>query len=561
MSRKVINKTAYVLYAYSGTAVFSATANTIKFIIQPGQTITWTDTSNNSFYIGAPYTFPDDGHLYSLVGTTKTVLNMGPEIRLQDEEADTYTIQTISNQAYSTSGTTDVVYYDNPDCKDTSGTGGGTTTKTKTIEYTLDSHTTATPASFTEGDSVTITLTAADGYCIKTAKGTRYNYDTDKDESISFTISADKKTATATVNDTSDYGVYEVTGDSEAAPTPIKTKTIEYTLDSHTTATPESFKEGDTVTITLTAANGYYISAATGTRFNGNTEKDETIDFTIATDKKTATATVTDTTDYYIYEVTGESDAATTPTTLDGIVSIYLPTNEEMGKIGQQRYYIDTSTSTRVVIDLGAYIVNYIKLFIDISATGKTNCIMGYFNTGIEVNYTTDNILIIDCGQITIEGINQNALDFSDVDCKIFLPFIGFTTIDIDNVMNKTVKLLYKVNILNGDTVALIYADSILIDDENGNMGYTVPYIMNDNILNSLDYSFSGQYMLDKTPYILLSYREKLEDTPLYNGHTWEKISDLTGLTKFNDVVITGIDCTIEELTEIENLLKTGVIL
>lgn len=559
MSRKVINKTAYVLYAYSGTAVFSSTSNTIKFIIQPGQTITWTDTSNSTFYIGAPYTFPDDGHLYTQIGTNKTVLNMGPEIRLQDEEADTYTIQTISNQSYSTSGTTDVVFYDNADGKDTSG--GGTNPKTKTIDYTLDSHTTATPASFTEGDSVTITLTAADGYCIKIAEGTRYNYDADKDESISFTISADKKTATATVVDTSDYGVYEVTGKSEAAPTPSKTKTIEYTLDSHTTATPESFKEGDTVTITLTADDGYYISAATGTRFNGDTEKDETIDFTIATDKKTATATVTDTTDYYSYEVTGESDAATTPTTLDGIVSIYLPTNEEMGKIGQQRYYIDTSESTRVVIDLGAYIVNYIKLFIDISATGKTNCIMGYFNTGIEVNYTTDNILTIDCGQITIEGINQNALDFSDVDCKIFLPFIGFTTIDIDNVMNKTVKLLYKVNILNGDTVALIYADSILIDDENGNMGYTVPYIMNDNILNSLEYSFSGQYMLDKTPYILLSYREKLEDTPLYNGHTWEKISDLTGLTKFNDVVITGIDCTIEELTEIENLLKTGVIL
>lgn len=443
----------------------------------------------------------------------------------------------------------------------------GITFKVDGTYYKASSHIRLFPLAITNGGTTVLTLTAADGYNIAKAEGSFYNWDTSKNETFSFTISSDKKTATATVTDDSEnYDDYTVTATSEAAtsepatPT-VKTKTITYTLDEHTTGTPASFTEGETITITLTAADGYHISAATGTRFNGDTEKDETIDFTIATDKKTATATVTDTTDYYSYNVTGESDAATTPTTLDGIVSIYLPTNEEMGKIGQQRYYIDTSASTRVVIDLGAYIVNYIKLFIDIPATGKTNCIMGYFNTGIEVNYTTDNILTIDCGQITIEGINQNALDFSDVDCKIFLPFIGFTTIDIDNVMNKTVKLLYKVNILNGDTVALIYADSILIDDENGNMGYTVPYIMNDNILNSLDYSFSGQYMLDKTPYILLSYREKLEDTPLYNGNTWEKIGDLTGLTKFNDVVITGIDCTIEELTEIENLLKTGVIL
>ena len=484
MSRTITNKTAYDIYAYNGTNGTDQTSsdNTIKFIIKPGQTVTWTDTSKKAFFIGVQYTYPGN-YIYKKAGDSGTIqqITLSKEVRLQDEEADTYTLKTISSEYYGPTSTIPLTFYDNPDGTDTSGSGGGS-----------------------GGDSG---------------------------------------------------------GDSGGGGTTTKTKTIEYTLDNHTTAAPESFKEGDTVTITLTADDGYYISAATGTRFNGDTEKDETIDFTIATDKKTATATVTDTTDYYSYEVTGESDAATTPTTLDGIVSIYLPTNEEMGKIGQQRYYIDTSASTRVVIDLGAYIVNYIKLFIDISATGKTNCIMGYFNTGIELNYTTDNILIIDCGQITIEGINKNALDFSDVDCKIFLPFIGFTTIDIDNVMNKTVKLLYKVNILNGDTVALIYADSILIDDENGNMGYTVPYIMNDNILNSLDYSFSGQYMLDKTPYILLSYREKLEDTPLYNGHTWEKISDLTGLTKFNDVVITGIDCTIEELTEIENLLKTGVIL
>lgn len=562
MSRKVINKTAYVLYAYSGTAVFSSTSNTIKFIIQPGQTITWTDTSNSSFFIGAPYTFPDDGHLYSQVGTNKTVLNMGPEIRLQDEEADTYTIQTISNQSYSTSGTTDVVYYDNPDGKDTSGTGGGTTTKTKTISYTLDSHITATPDSFNEGESVTITLTAADGYCIKTAEGTRYNYDTDKDESISFTISADKKTATATVKDTPDHGVYEVTGESEAAPTPSKTKTIEYTLDSHTTATPESFKEGDTVTITLKSDAGYSIKTAEGTRFNYDTEKDESIPFTISTDKKTATATVVDTSDYGMYEVTGDSDAAPSPTTLDGLTSIYLPTDAELGEIGKLRYSVTISPSSSGVVDLGAYIVNYIKMFIDVTPTGKTDCVLGYFNTQIEVSYTNDQILEIDCGSITVNEINENVTDYTDVESRLFLPFIGMIDIDPKRIMGKTVNLKYKINLINGDCVALLYADAVLISISQGQVGYKMPYILNDSLLTAVEnYSFNGQYLLDKKPYLLIYYKNQISNSATYNGDSWYTISDLQGYTTFKDVVITGLDCTIDEMAEIEQILKSGVIL
>lgn len=562
MSRKVINKTAYVLYAYSGTAVFSSTSNTIKFIIQPGQTITWTDTSNSSFFIGAPYTFPDDGHLYSQIGTNKTVLKMGPEIRLQDEEADTYTIQTISNQEYNTRGTTDVVFYDNPDCKDTSGTGGGTTTKTKTISYTLDSHITATPYSFNEGESVTITLTAADGYCIKTAEGTRYNYDTDKDESISFTISADKKTATATVKDTSDYGVYEVTGDSEAAPTPSKTKTIEYTLDSHTTATPASFNEGDSVTITLTAAEGYYIKTAEGQRFNYDTEKDEPISFTISADKKTATATVKDTADYGIYEVRGDSDAAPAPVTLDGLTSIYLPTDAELGEIGKLRYSVTISPSSSGVVDLGAYIVNYIKMFIDVTPDGKTDCVLGYFNTQIEVNYKNSQIQEIDCGNIEVSEINKNVTDYTDVETRLFLPFIGMIDIDPKRIMGKTVNLKYKINLINGDCVALLYADAVLISISHGQVGYKMPYILNDNLLTAVEnYSFNGQYLLDKNPYLLIYYKNQISNSTNYNGNAWYTINDLNGYTTFTDVVITGLDCTIDEMAEIEQILKSGVIL
>lgn len=565
MSRTVTNKTAYDIYAYNGVDNLDQTStdNTIKFIIKPGQTITWTDTSKQAFFIGVQYTYPGN-FIYKKAGDSGTIAKifLSTEVRLQDEEADTYTLKTIQSEYYGATSTIPLTFYDNPDGKDTSGTGGGTTTKTKTISYTLDSHITATPYSFNEGESVTITLTAADGYCIKTAEGTRYNYDTDKDESISFTISADKKTATATVKDTSDYGVYEVTGDSEAAPTPSKTKTIEYTLDSHTTATPESFKEGDTVTITLKSDAGYSIKTAEGTRFNYDTEKDESIPFTISTDKKTATATVVDTSDYGMYEVTGDSDAAPSPTTLDGLTSIYLPTDAELGEIGKLRYSVTISPSSSAVVDLGAYIVNYIKMFIEVTPTGKTDCVLGYFNTQIEVNYINDQIQEIDCGSITVNEINENATDYTDVESRLFLPFIGMIDLDPKKIMGKTVNLKYKINLINGDCVALLYADEVLISISHGQVGYKMPYILNDNLLTAVEnYSFDGQYLLDKKPYLLIYYKNQISESINYNGNAWYTINDLDGYTTFTDVVITGLDCTIDEMAEIEQILKSGVIL
>jgi hypothetical protein len=564
MSRTITNKTPYDIYAYNGTIDRKSTDNTIKFIIKPGQTVTWTDTSGTGvFFIGVQYTYPGN-FIYKKAGDSGTIqqLTLGVEVRLRDEEADTYTLKTISYESYGATSTTPITFYDNPDGSGGGGTsGGGTTIKTKTIEYTLDSHTTATPESFKEGDTVTITLTADDGYSIKTAEGNRFNYDTEKDESIPFTISTDKKTATATVVDTSDYGMYEVTGDSDDGTTTI-TKTIKYTLDSHTTATPESFKEGDTVTITLTADDGYSIKTAEGNRFNYDTEKDESIPFTISTDKKTATATVVDTFDYGVYEVTGDSDAAPSPTTLDGLTSIYLPTDEELGEIGKLRYSVTISPSSSVVVDLGAYIVNYIKMFIDVTPTGKTDCVLGYFNTQIEVNYTNNQIQEIDCGSITVNEINKNVTDYTDVESKIFLPFIGMIDIDSKKIMGKTINLKYRINLINGDCVALLYSDSVLISVSHGQIGYKMPYILNDNLLTAVEnYSFNGQYLLDKKPYLLIYYKNQISNSTNYNGNAWYTIKDLNGYTIFTDVVITGLDCTIDELAEIEQILKSGVIL
>ena len=484
MSRTITNKTAYDLYAYNGTDGTDQTSsdNTIKFIIKPGQTVTWTDTSKKAFFIGVQYTYPDN-YIYKKPGDLGIQrITLSKEVRLQDEEADTYTLKTISSEYYGPTSTIPLTFYDNPDGTDTSGSGGGS-----------------------GGDSG---------------------------------------------------------GDSGGGGTTTKTKTIEYTLDSHTTATPESFKEGDTVTITLTADAGYSIKTAEGTRFNYDTEKDESIPFTISTDKKTATATVVDTSDYGMYEVTGDSDAAPSPTTLDGLTSIYLPTDEELGEIGKLRYSVTTSPSSSVIVDLGAYIVNYIKMFIDVTPTGKTDCVLGYFNTQIEVSYTNNQIQEIDCGSITVNEINKNVTDYTDVESKIFLPFIGMIDIDAKKIMGKTINLKYRINLINGDCVALLYSDSVLISVSHGQIGYKMPYILNDNLLTAVEnYSFNGQYLLDKNPYLLIYYKNQISNSTNYNGNAWYTINDLNGYTTFTDVVITGLDCTIDELAEIEQILKSGVIL
>lgn len=64
----------------------------------------------------------------------------------------------------------------------------------------------------------------------------------------------------------------------------------------------------------------------------------------------------------------------------------------------------------------------------------------------------------IDCGSVYIEPYGKNCFDYSPyTKIGIFLPYIGYREIDVDEIMGQSIHVIYHCDVLSGDCVAFIY--------------------------------------------------------------------------------------------------------
>lgn len=68
-----------------------------------------------------------------------------------------------------------------------------------------------------------------------------------------------------------------------------------------------------------------------------------------------------------------------------------------------------------------------------------------------------DQFYEVDCGSIYIEKYGNNCFDFSPyTKINIFLPYIGYRELPVDEVMGQNVHVVYHIDVLSGDCVAFI---------------------------------------------------------------------------------------------------------
>lgn len=65
--------------------------------------------------------------------------------------------------------------------------------------------------------------------------------------------------------------------------------------------------------------------------------------------------------------------------------------------------------------------------------------------------------ITINCGDIYITPFGKNFLDFAPFTrCTIYLPYIGFRELDVNEIMGKTINVTYHCDCLSGDCIAFI---------------------------------------------------------------------------------------------------------
>ena len=144
------------------------------------------------------------------------------------------------------------------------------------------------------------------------------------------------------------------------------------------------------------------------------------------------------------------------PTSATGFVSLYAPTQAQLKELAS---FMWSKNFLDILLKLqqNPYdaIISIKNVCCNFDTGGTSNIILGNVDTGISSEEITQQYQQIDCGTINVTRYFGNFLDFNPyTSIKIYLPFVGYRELDVDEVMNASIHLYYNVDLLTGSCVA-----------------------------------------------------------------------------------------------------------
>ena len=229
--------------------------------------------------------------------------------------------------------------------------------------------------------------------------------------------------------------------------------------------------------IILTCNTDYYFSSAPIITifYQGQTTQ---LEFTL--NDNSTVATLEYNLDYInstIYSYSINIEPITTITEKYGLISLYKPTGDILKNLSSKLLYTYTLNDIQQVLDLSKYIVSFLSIPVDVMPTGNKELKLCNISTGIELPYIDDNIINLDFGNITIDGIYHNSLDFKNTTIEMILPYIDTVELKPSKYMNKNINLTYRIDLFSGDTLAILKVNNIIYDTFSGKCSIEIPFI------------------------------------------------------------------------------------
>ena len=313
---------------------------------------------------------------------------------------------------------------------------------------------------------------------------------------------------------------------------------------------------------------------------------------------------------------TGDGDAPVpyVPTgSASSLWAVYNPSQSEINSFGAWLWssnFVDQIK--KLFSDPMQAIIGVHKVFATPSTGGSQTIKCGYLDSGVSASVVTSQYTTVDCGSASLREYFGNVFDYDPfTKISIFLPFIGIVPLNTADVMRSTISVKYKVDVITGACLAEVSVSR----DGSGGILYTyggsaiVTYPVSSGsyigavqaaistalgigsaiatggaslgasagmVLGGLSHTktqvqHSGQYsgssgaMGGKKPYLIISRPQTRTPSKIaeYEGIPTNSIHQLincSGFTRVKDVHVTSATAYDDELQEIENLLKTGVI-
>jgi len=279
----------------------------------------------------------------------------------------------------------------------------------------------------------------------------------------------------------------------------------------------------------------------------------------------------------WLYIIDAEAVKKSSITDKYGLISVYRLTLDDLHSLVLKRFVkpelkpvtIDNTVVLYNVnydyIDTAKFIVAFHKLNIPITTTTKQRVKFGFYDMELDCDIIENDIILLDFGSIHIQGIYNNSIDYEHTEINIYLPFVGFLDLNVIECMNKVINLKYQVNIINGDSLVLIYADNNLILSHSCNIALKIPYEMSDSEDINTQLEMNTNYLHNEQPFIITRTNKPADnqELPYHDTNFYAVLGTLSGYTQATELSFNVIHdfITLSEIEEIKSLVNKGIIL
>lgn len=160
-----------------------------------------------------------------------------------------------------------------------------------------------------------------------------------------------------------------------------------------------------------------------------------------------------------------------------GLLSAYNPSATELtGLAGELWSNSFVSSLEKLMNDPFESVVSLAMFPFDIpNASTATAIKIGNYSAQQTAKKVTTQYVTIAGGSFTVPRAWNNFLDYTQTQVDVFIPFVGFLILDIDDCMGKTLTLSYNIDMLSGAGVALLKCDTSVLYAKPVNVAVNIP--------------------------------------------------------------------------------------
>lgn len=294
-----------------------------------------------------------------------------------------------------------------------------------------------------------------------------------------------------------------------------------------------------------------------------------------------------------------------------GFISLFNPTLSQLNDLASYLWsdLFEIDGWKKLFADPMDAILGLSILPVAIPSGGTREVKVGNIGTGISLTVAASQFVEVDCGSIDVNEYWGAYLDYEPyTQAQIFLPYIGMRPVSVDEIMGKTVRVVYHVDILTGACCCFVKCGDSVLYTYNGQCSIPIPITganytsvvngvisiaasvgslvatggasaptavpsiassavnqMKPSIEKSGSISGSAGVLNMQTPYLILirprqALPSKQNEFIGYPSLVTVQLAELTGYTEVQSIHLENIPATQEELGEIQSLLEGGVI-